>query len=149
MTSSFLRPFSMESPPWTKPDRQLCAGVNAPATLFAAYPVRIADQWLRSYYPLDLAVEAIVYLSLIGLLWYAVSIEFEGRRLSVLTRTCQMRMVLDIAAVLFAGAVGAAGLFVSGQLGGNYGRLMSIPYLLWALVIAWFYGRDLWASRRG
>lgn len=149
MTSNFLRPFSMERPAWKLPDRQFCYGLNAPATLLAAVPARIADRWLREYYPLDLVVESVIYFLLIGLLWYGVAIEIGGNGRSVLAPITRMRTMSDTLAVIFGATLGVLGPLGTRQVGGTvtYERLVAAPYLIWAAIIIGFYGRDLLACR--
>ncbi len=148
MTSNLLRPDSWSSPAWKAPDRQICGALNAPATLIAKYPVEIADRLWSRYYPLNLVVELIVYLSLVWLVWYVVSVEMGGKGVSVLTPKTGMRKVSDALVIIFGALLGAAGLWVAGQFPGLYGRLVSTPYLVWALAVLSFYGHDLWACFR-
>jgi hypothetical protein len=148
ITSNLLRPDPFWSPAFTKPDRQICDALNAPATVAAKYPVDIAYRWLSPHYPLNLIVELIIYLSLVWLVWYVVSVEMGGKGLSVLTPKTGMRKVSDVLAIMFGAPLGAAGLAVASQLPGWYGRLVSTPYLFWALAVVAFYGHDLWACFR-
>jgi hypothetical protein len=151
MTSNFLRPFSVENPAWTKPDRQFCLGLNAPATLLAEIPVRFANRWFREYYPLDVVVDSVIYFLLIGILWYGVAIEIGGNGRSVLAPMTRMRRMSDTLAVIFGAMLGVLGLLGTRQVGGTvaYVRLVGMPYLIWAGTIMGFYGRDLWVSFGG
>lgn len=149
MASNLLRPYSQADPTWQKPDRQLCAALNAPAAVLAEYPVRLIDRWLGSYYPLSLAIEGAVYLSLIWAVWYVVCIEAGGKRGSVVTSRVRRRRWLDALLIVFGAVVGVCGTLASGSFHGNYARLIGAPYLIWALVIIGFYSRDLVISRHG
>jgi len=147
--SNSLRPDSLANPAWTKADWQLCGGLNAPATLVGKYPVDIAYLWFSRYYPVNLVVESVIRFSLIWLLWYIVAIEIGGRGLSVLATKSLMRTAVDVLAIVFGAVVGIVGLLVGSQFGNVfYGRLVSTPYLIWAIVIVGFYGHDLLGSFR-
>ena len=148
ITSNLLRPDPFWSPALTKPDRQICDALNAPATVAAKYPVDIAYQWFSPHYPLNLIVELIIYLSLVWLVWYVVRVEIGGKGLSVLTPKTGMRKVSDVLAIMFGALLGVAGLLVASQLPGGYGRMISVPYLVWALAVVSFYAHDLWVCLR-
>lgn len=76
--SNRLRPFSPASPSWTAPDRQFCDGLNAPATLIRIILIRFADILFPLNYRIEFVLETVVFVLLVGLLWYAVSIELGG-----------------------------------------------------------------------
>ena len=146
--SNHTRPFSVERPTWTAPDKQFCDGVNAPAALLRFLVVRVIDSLFPQYYSVEVVLETVIFLVLIGLLWYAVAIEFEGNGNSVLTPRMRMRRTADAAMMLFGTLLGVVGLIVRGQFGAItiYSNIVAIPYYLWALAIIGFYGHDLWAS---
>jgi hypothetical protein len=146
MTHNALVPDSLANPAFTKPDWQFCLGLNAPATLVARYPMHILFQSPWPRYPFSAVLELIVRLSLIWLLWYVVSIEIDGRGHSILAPKTRMRKVADVLALAFGVVVGATGQTISSRFDVNYGRLVAAPYIIWAVVIIGFYGRDLWVS---
>ena len=95
-----------------------------------------------------LLLEKLLYLVLVGLLWYVVSIEIDGKGLSVLTPKTRMRRTADVLAVFFGVAVANTGLLIRRYEFGfvtTYSTLVATPYFIWAVTIVVFYGHDLWA----
>lgn len=147
----------IEDPSWIKPDRQICDGLNAPASVVRFCLLRVADRELQSVAWIDFTLETIVYFALVWLLWYFVSIEVSGRngkRPNALTRTTTMRAAIDVPLIVFGAALAVYGQLVRHQFGGRpdvYANLVSVPYFIWAIVLVTFYAYDLWAysqSRR-
>lgn len=90
-----------------------------------------------------------VYLVVIALLWYVVSLELEPgaqRRSSKVTPSLGSRRVADFLIIFYGLALGIVGELVRHQFGGVslYSNLVSVPYFLWMIVLVGFYGRDLW-----
>jgi hypothetical protein len=79
-----------------------------------------------------------------------VSIEIDGRKegkLSVIAAKTGMRTVSDLLLIFFGTSLGIAAIFGHAGFGTYYG-LFAVPYFIWAIVIIWFYGRDLWVYQR-
>jgi hypothetical protein len=64
----------LESPSWIKPDRQICDGLNAPASLVRFCLLKVADREFQSIRWIDSILETVVYFALVWTLWYLVSI---------------------------------------------------------------------------
>jgi len=141
MTHNYLAVDSLANPRWRHSDWQFCGALNAPATMLAEYPTDIAYRWLGPYYPLNEIIEWIVRLCLIWLLWYCVAIEMGGRGQSVLASRTRMRKVADFGGMLFGVVLANDSVVLGRQFG-----LLSIPYLLWAVLLVTFYGHDLWTT---
>ena len=142
-THNLLRPDPWAAPAWTKADRQLCDGLNAPATLVRALLIHLSDKLLPGNYLINLSLETGVYYALVWALWYLVALEYTGGGVRYLRMKDWVRRTSRVlgagVAILFV----AAGLLQSGQLGGNYGRLVSLPYFAWAAVFVVVFGRGL------
>lgn len=146
---NFGRPSSFENPAWTKPDRQLCDALNAPAAL-VRYGLTLVANGLPNRDPNHMLIETTIYFALVGLLWYAVAIEISGRGQSVLTARSGMRKSADIFGIFFGVVLGAV--TAISDFGGSamYIKLAVIAWFAWAAVIVGFYGHDLRTSlRRG
>jgi hypothetical protein len=127
-------------------DIQYCLALNSPAAMIAAIQIEATHDLLWNYYPLYPIVNLTFFLSLVWLLWYAVSIEIGGKGLSVLTPKTGFRRVADTLAIsLGIGVVIYADIAPAHIL---YKKFVSPVHLLWALTIIGFYGHDLWASFR-
>ncbi|HET6179304.1 MAG TPA: hypothetical protein VFE61_20410 [Candidatus Sulfotelmatobacter sp.] len=146
----------LESPSWIKPDRQICDGLNAPASLVRFCLLKVADREFQSIRWIDSILETVVYFALVWTLWYLVSIEISGRNRkgpSALGHEYygpNLRTAIDVRLIAFGGALAVVGQLVRHQFGGLpdlYANLVSVPYFLWAIVIVAFYGRDLWVYR--
>jgi hypothetical protein len=79
---NFQRPFSLEDPTWTKLDRQLCDTLNWPG--------------LPNRDPNHMLLETVGYVALVGVLWYAVTIEISGNGQGILAATSGMRKSADV-----------------------------------------------------
>lgn len=153
VTGNYIHPADTRLP------RIVLYGLNAPATLIYSYLEKLAMLFCPSQYrtgpstgcdPLDFIFEKVVYTALIGLLWLAVSLESAGRGQSVLTPITGARAAADALAVFFGVAVGALGISLSLRLGRPwYGRVDFVAFMAWAVVIVWFYGRDLFLHASG
>jgi len=146
--NNLLRPDRLGSPSWTAPDRQFCDGLNAPAALVRFCLIKIADRWLPGHYPIEFVLETIVYLVLVWLVWYIVSIEIGGNGQSILTPKTGKRNETDVLAIIFGGALGLSGLLVRRQFGyvSTYSNLVALPYFFWGATVMLFYGHDIWTS---
>ena len=144
--SNFHQPASFGDPPWAKPDRQFCDGLNAPATLIRVLLVAVADRWWQGGHAVNVFLETSVFFCLVGLLWYLASVEIGGNGRSVLTQRTGFRKAADVCAILYGVIIGVAGSLHSNNLGvlPVYSRLVAIPYLAWAALLVTFYGRDLY-----
>jgi len=146
--SNFLRPNTIANPSWTAPDRQLCWALNAPVA-FAMYGLeRLADRLYPRSYSIELLLETIVFVVLVGLLWYGVSLEFGGKGQSILTPKTGARSAADVLAVIVGVLVVILGFMVRRQFGmiTVYSDLVALPYFIWGAAITIFYGRDLRTS---
>jgi hypothetical protein len=133
-------------PAFLAPDLQFCCALSAPATVIWSVFRILKGHWYWA--PLiGEIVEKLVYLVLVGLLWYVFSVEWGGRGQSLLTPKTKIRSVADVLMMAFAGFVAVFGLSVRSHVFGfvtTYSTLVATPYFLWALLIATFYGHDLW-----
>lgn len=148
----YLRPWSRNTSSWEAPDRQICDGLNAPATLIRTLLLKCADTWLHDPQA-DFMLETIVYFSLVGVLWYLVAIKISPSSLGwggSLTFKVEVRKSIDVIFILFGLALGVCAWFVRHQFGHTtlYSSLISLPYLVWALILIFFYGKDLWLIAR-
>jgi len=148
ITSNVLRPNPIRNPLFMAPDWQLCAGLNAPATLTRGWLARITDGWRWGN---PLTVWTPIYLLLVWLLWYLVSIEIGGKGQSILTPKTRMRRMADLFLIIGGAAVGLGGLSIRRESGfaAPYSTIEAVPYFIWGVVIAVFYGHDLWVSVGG
>jgi hypothetical protein len=156
ITSNLLRPDPLGHPSFKAPDRQLCDALNAPVVLIRGLWLRFAEREFPYLYSqlyegwAGVIIENIMYLGLVGLLWYLVGIEIEGRkegRLSLIAAKTGMRTVSDLLLMFFGVCLGIAAIFGHAGFGTYYG-LFAVPYFVWAIVIVRFYGRDLWVYQR-
>lgn len=148
IVSNRLRPFSDESPAWTRPDWQIVHGLNAPAADIKYYAMKMVDSRIFGPFLTECVFDPGILVVLVGMLWYLVSIEIEGNGLSVLTPKSRMRSALDVAAIAFGAELVHIGVLVRHQFGGDpttYSNLVAIPYFIWAAAIVAFYGHDFWA----
>ena len=148
ITANRLRPASFQNPRWVAPERQFCDGLNAPAALVRTVIERLVETRFVLDNRLEFVSETIVYVVLIALLWYLVGIEVAGKGKSVLTPKTGFKRAADGIAIFFGTAVALVGLLVVGQFGSPtvYSNLVAIPYYIWGIAIAVFYGHDLWVS---
>jgi hypothetical protein len=96
-----------------------------------------------------ITVETFLFIGLVWLLWYLVSVEVSGRGQSILTSKVRFRIVADVLAMLFGVALSVMGFNIYERGFGfvtTYSTLVSAPYFLWALAIVAFYGHDLWVA---
>ncbi len=149
--SNRLRPGSASSPTFLKADWQFCAGLNAPASLIWDRLIRLEGEWLLDRLLLRAIIETLGYLVLVGLLWYAVSLEIGGGGRSVLAPKTGACRAADTLAIVFGGALAAMGLGIRRYEFGfvtAHSTLVAVPYFIWGATIAAFYGHDLWARLR-
>lgn len=162
-THNFLGPDPLVHPAWQRADNQFCNGLNAPATLVRELLGRTAARlecllwipaglrsatpccWGYLSYPVDLALDTIVYFGLVWLVWYGVSVEIRGGGQSVLASKTRMRAVADALAIVFSVAMVAYGLEIrSGfRAPSAYWNVVAVPYYIWGVSVMIFYGRDL------
>jgi hypothetical protein len=144
ITSNVLRPHPIRNPPFMAPDWQFCAGLNAPATLVRGWLVGITNGWLWGPF----AFWTAVYLLLVWLLWYLVSIEIGGKGFSILTPKTGIRRIADLFLIIVGAAVVLGGSVIRRQSGflAPYNTLEAVPYFIWGATIVAFYGHDLWRS---
>jgi len=150
-TTNRLRPPWGNRPAFLEADWQFCMGLNAPASLIWDQILRARGLWYEQHARLGIALETLAYLALVGVLWYLIAIEIQGRGRSALTSKVRLRGVVDLFATVGGAAVAAAGLYIRRHEFGfvtTYSTLVSIPYLVWGLVIASFYAHDLWLHCR-
>jgi hypothetical protein len=147
ITSNVLRPNPISHPSFMAPDWQLCAGLNAPATLARGWLARITNGWRWGPF----AFWTTLYLLLVWTLWYLVSIEVGGKGQSILTPKTPMRRMGDLLLIIVGAAVGLGGLSIRRESGfaSPYSTIEAVPYFIWGAVISVFYGHDLWVSIRG
>jgi hypothetical protein len=156
--SIFSRPESETYVYMNNFDLQLGFALNAPATALRYCLERLAMQFCPATYqgnpwtgcyPLAPIFETVVYFGLVWLLWYAVALEVAGRGQSTLTPRTGRRGLADTLSVLFGAFVGVFGVLSSNPMGSPVRSLLvGVTYLLWALAIIVFYGRDLWVHFR-
>jgi hypothetical protein len=154
--SFYCAPISFNWPAWSAPVGQFLIGLNAPAEQIKVYLTRLVWIWSDSNYPNVYIVKTIVFFPLVGLLWYAVSFEAGGKGKSVLTPRTRVRRLADALAGVFGVVLVTTacrihrrdGYLVSlrGHIG--YPDLTAVLFLIWGVVIAAFYGHDLWACFR-
>jgi hypothetical protein len=156
ITSNLLRPDPVSDPSFRAPDRQFCDALNAPVVLIRGCLLRFAEREFPYRYgqlyegQAGVIIENIVFLGLVALLWYLVGLEINGRKegkLSVIAAKIGMRTVSDLLLIIFGACLGIAAIFGHAGFGTYYG-LFAVPYFIWAIVIIWFYGRDLWVYQR-
>ena len=150
--SNLLRPDTAASHSWAAPDRQFCLALNAPVALIVGWLVRGAYAWASFpwNYRIAFALERVIFFVLVGLLWYGVSTEIDGRGQSVITPKTGMRSVADMLAMLLGLGLVPLGLYVRRVLGYHsmYGYSAAMLYFAWAATVVVFYGHDLWACSR-
>jgi hypothetical protein len=148
LTSNYLRPDPPHNPASRAADLQFCDGLNAPAALAKYLLMRIVyREVLFPYSPwAELIVQTVVYLGLIGLLWYVVGLEIDRRTRGGPSRSTARTCVRPIAdSLLIAFGITLAIVAVKFHAGaGTYYGLFGILHLSWAVVIVAFYGHDLW-----
>jgi hypothetical protein len=154
ITSNLLRPLSYSSS--AAPDRQFCDALNAPIVLIRGWWLRFASREFPHLFNqlyggwAGAIIENIMYLVLVGLLWYLVSIEIDGRKegkLSVVAAKTGMRTVSDLVLIFFGIYLGIAPILELYRFVMWHGVFV-IPYFAWASVIVVFYTRDLLAYQR-
>ena len=145
ITVNLFRSDSVMTPSWHKPEIQFCHALNAPAAL-AVHLLREATyQWAPYPHRVELALETIVYVGLVWLIWFLVALQIEGRGRCILMPRSRLRGVADLFGLIVGAGTGVVGLLVRHQLGAvtTYSNLLSVPYFLWAVLIIGFYGCDL------
>ena len=145
-TSNFLRPDPLPHPAYLMPDKQFCDGLNAPAAVIRFLLIQLCGLGYGSLPLIEFIIETGVYFSLVWLLWYLVIVESRGKGLSILASKTRFRKTVDLCAIAFGVLLLLLGGFNGAALHGNYGKIVSIPYEIWTLLILGFYGHDLWAS---
>lgn len=141
--SNLLRHDSIQSPTWRALDRQLCDGINAPATMIKICLEGISSTWLLGHFRIQLFLDTIVYFGLVWLVWYIVSVEIGGGGRSVVAARTGLTKTLDILAIVFGAAIALISRLICGQV--PYSALIAVPYVAWSVAIIVFYGHDLWA----
>jgi hypothetical protein len=149
----------MRDPHNWMPAQQICDAVNAPAAAvrFLIFSMLRSQPdspgWLlllNSNGWLSLFIETIVYFVLIWLLWYAVCVEAGGGGNSVLARKSGMRKTADVLGTISGVAVFVLAFYShNGVFPRGFLWLVLIPWLVWGVLIAWFYLRDLRRASRG
>jgi hypothetical protein len=138
--------------------RAVLFALNAPVTVVCYCLETLAmffcpSQYMTSpstgCYPIQFIFETVIYIGLVGLLWFVVSLEVAGRGRSILTPKTGARAAVDLLATFFGVGVVAFGIVWSGRLGRPLNvRIAGITFLVWGIVIVSFYGRDLWLQTR-
>ena len=149
--TGLLRRDTGATPQFLEPGPQACDAINAPVALIQQLLIGSTNRWLIRLDPsLSLVIEDGVYLLLVWLVWYSVTIEMEGNGLSTLAPMTGSRTVADAVAIMFAFALGAFGFLACVQLREKpvYAFMVGIPYFLWFVIGTVFYARDLVTSRR-
>jgi hypothetical protein len=133
------------------PDWLLCSSLNAPATLARGCLIRITNGWSWGPPRISFAFWTTLYVMLVWLLWYLVSIEIGGKGQSILTPKTRMRRMADLFLIVVGAAVALGGLTIRRESGfaAPYSTLEAVPYFIWGVVISVFYGHDLWVSVGG
>jgi hypothetical protein len=150
ITSNLLRPLSYSS--FTYPERQVCDALNAPVVLVRYYWLRFALREFPHLYAgwAGVIIENIMYIALVGLLWYLVSIEIGGQKegkVSIIAEKTGMRTAFDLLLISFGIYLGIVSILELYRFVMWHG-VFAIPYFVWAAVIVVFYTRDLWAYQR-
>jgi hypothetical protein len=132
-TVNLLRHNSIENPSWVKPEKQICDGINAPATLVRFLLTKIGALEFPTFTRLTFVLEIMVYFVLVGLLWYVVALQVDRKTSSneshALAPSTPIRAILDVLLILFALALMVFGALVRHQFGGRpdiYSTLISI-----------------------
>lgn len=100
--------------------------------------------WGYLSHPVNLAMGTIVYFGLVWLVWYAAILEAGGGGRSVLTPKSRMRIAADVFGIVFGLGLVALGLEVRGtHFPRVYWNIVAVPYYMWGVLVAIFYGRDL------
>jgi len=142
-----LRPIGSLGSRDRAPDRQLCDALNAPAAVMRLVLLGTADRWTLRYPLLQFIIETVIYMVLVWLLWYMVSIEIGGKGQSILTPRTRIRRIADVFLILFGILVATLGFLLAPDfLRTAYSNLVTIPHYIWGLAIIAFYGHDLLAS---
>jgi hypothetical protein len=156
ISSNLLRPDPLSNPSFKAPDRQFCDALNAPVVVIRGWFLRFAEREFPHLYGqlyggwAGVIIENIIYIVLVGLLWYLVSIEIGGQKegkVSIIAEKTGMRIVLDLLLIFFGISLGIASIIGHAGFGTWYG-VFAIPYFIWAAVIVVFYARDLWVYQR-
>ncbi|HXA50468.1 MAG TPA: hypothetical protein VNV86_09210 [Candidatus Acidoferrum sp.] len=136
---------SFKAESWTKPDAQLRDALNLPAVLIRYFLIRAANRW-----PNTGVNHTLLYLALVGVVWYLVGIEISGKGQSVLAAKSGMRKMADVLGIGFGAMLGVVISLDHNYVNGprTYGIVVAILRLIWPVVIVSFYGRDLRASLR-
>jgi hypothetical protein len=148
----YLTPPSAEHSLKEKLSLQLGFALNAPALTLRYFLEQFAMQFCPERYmtsditgcfPLQFIFETVIYFALVLLLWYVVTLELSGRRSVTIPKT-RFRAAADALAILYGLTVGAFGALVSHQIGSPVTSfVIGTTYVIWALAIVVFYGRDL------
>jgi uncharacterized membrane protein len=141
--------------PWEAPERLLCYGINAPASLLTSVLMKLGTVMMsaRADYLLDLFVMYVLYLILVAALWYFVAIEISSTRTkgSGLTPLTRIRRLADLA-LIGGGVLLASVALMYSHIDAGFAHntrnemLFSFPCLLWGLGMAMFYGWDFYIA---
>ena len=153
LVSNLRRPDSIHRPTFLFPDWQICHALNAPVavvTEFFKRSVSAMDLSAWLLYWCYFAIDTVVFVFFVAILWYVVGIEVDSCRKGLwgaVTRKSHIRGLLDLVFVAFGVVVVHQGQLITkmGGFGTVYSYALVIPYVIWGCVIAVFYGRDLWA----
>jgi hypothetical protein len=156
ITSNLLRPDPVGNPSFKAADRQLCDALNAPVVLIRGVCLRLAEREFPHLYSelyegwTGVIIENIIYIVLVGVLWYLVSIEIgwqkEGKPSAIAEKT-GIPIITDLLLICFGISLGMVSITSHAGFGTWYG-VFAIPYFIWTVVIVVFYMRDLWAHQR-
>ncbi len=94
-----------------------------------------------------LVINAVVFLALVGLLWYVVGLEIGGGGSSTILAKTRFRPIFDVLAIGF-GIVLFRYADSGMEAGYYYGTGVGFIRLLWIVAIIAFYGHDLWVTVR-
>lgn len=152
ITKNLFWPDPRFHPSFTAPERQFCDALNAPVVLIRGFWQRFALREFPQLYDgwAGLIIENLIYIALVGLLWYLVSIEISSQKegkVSIVAEKTGMRVAFDLLLIFFGIYLGCITILNILRFVIWHGVFV-IPYFIWATVIIWFYGRDLWVYGR-
>lgn len=151
LVSNLSRPSAAYYQRWARPDAQLSYAINAPAGMLRAWLMGLAEQSglpTHSIHWIEMLVQTVLYILMVFLLWYFVSIELSKTpdRGSSLTRLTPIRGIADLLLIFIGIGIGYFAVLVQRQFGpvSVYSILVSVPYFVWSMGLVSFYCYDLW-----
>jgi len=133
----------LDGPAFWRWDSQLYHVINAPLTIANMITAAVSGTWVGHSVSAGFITDKVVYLLLVGLLWYWIVGEVQVRGRPTSKRRVR-RAVAILVTCLGAVMIGLSILFAFGESDMPYRALRVMGFLIWGLFFILSLGRRLW-----